>query len=71
LDNPVQAAVQARLSKVAEEAESVKHFARSGKLTGLYKLRAYGKYRVIYRLQPDQKLVIVLKIGDRDDIYKD
>jgi addiction module RelE/StbE family toxin len=71
LDKAVQDAARIRLSKLAEDAESIKHLALTGTLTGLYKLRIYGKYRALYRIEHDQKRLIVVKIGNRDEIYKD
>lgn len=35
---------------------------------GIYRLRV-GDYRVIYRLKKDELLILVLKIGNRGDIY--
>lgn len=37
---------------------------------GIYRLRV-GNYRVIYRIKNDELIIIVLKIGNRGDIYKD
>lgn len=36
---------------------------------GLYRLRV-GEYRVIYRMKHDELIILVLKIGNRGDIYK-
>ena len=35
----------------------------------IYRLRV-GNYRVIYRIKNDELLILVLKIGNRGDIYK-
>jgi mRNA-degrading endonuclease RelE of RelBE toxin-antitoxin system len=51
LDKPVLLAIRQRLLILAENAEQVRHLALKGKLAGLYKLRVYGKYRIIYELQ--------------------
>jgi mRNA interferase RelE/StbE len=36
---------------------------------GRYRIRA-GDYRVIYRLEDDQLVILVIKIGHRRDVYK-
>jgi addiction module RelE/StbE family toxin len=42
-----------------------------GKLAGFYKLRVYGKYRIIYDIQRDKELIVVVRVGNRSDIYKE
>jgi len=39
------------------------------KLKGLWKLRS-GDYRIIYQIRETAIVVLVLKIGDRKDVYK-
>ncbi len=69
LDKVVLAALRKRLKRLAEEAEKIKHLALKGKFAGLYKLRFSGKYRVIYDLNHDRQLVVVVRVGKRSDIY--
>ena len=71
LDKPILQAVQQRLKTLAENAEQVRHLALKGDLAGLYKLRVYGKYRIIYRLQREKQLIVVVRVGNRSDIYKE
>lgn len=40
-----------------------------GHLKGFYRYRA-GKFRIIYLIKQKQVLVIVLRVGKRDEIYK-
>ncbi|HUH64810.1 MAG TPA: type II toxin-antitoxin system RelE/ParE family toxin [Syntrophales bacterium] len=40
-----------------------------GMFKGLYRYR-FGDYRIIYAIDRKEKLIIVLKIGARKDIYK-
>lgn len=71
LDKPVLLAIRQRLLVLAENAEQVRHLPLKGKLAGLYKLRVYGKYRIIYQLQREKQLIIIVRVGNRDDIYKE
>jgi mRNA interferase RelE/StbE len=71
LDKPVLQAIQQRLKVLAENAEQVRHLPLKGELAGLYKLRVYGKYRLLYDLQRDKQLIIVVRVGNRNDIYKE
>ena len=41
----------------------------TGNLSDFWKYRV-GKYRLICRLQDDQLLVLIVKIGKRDKVYK-
>ena len=40
-----------------------------GMFKGLYRYR-FGDYRIIYAIDRKEKLIIVLRVGDRKDIYK-
>lgn len=40
-----------------------------GPLAGLYRYR-YGKYRVIYTVDREDVMILVLRVGKRDSIYK-
>jgi addiction module RelE/StbE family toxin len=71
LDKPVLEAVKNRLIKLAEGANDIKHLPLKGKLAGLYKLRVYDKYRVIYDWHREQRRIIVVRVGKRDQIYKE
>lgn len=41
----------------------------SGKDFGLYRLRT-GDFRIIYRVEEEAILVLLVKIGDRKDVYR-
>ena len=43
--------------------------ALSGEFKGLYRWRV-GSLRVIYEIQNKQLIILVLKIGDRKDVYR-
>lgn len=36
---------------------------------GLYRIRQ-GRYRVVYGIEDDRLLVIVIRVGDRKDVYR-
>lgn len=41
-----------------------------GKLKGLWKLRS-GDYRIIYQIRHSVLVVVIIKVGDRQDVYKE
>lgn len=65
LDKPILLAIRQRLLVLAENAEQVRHLPLKGKLAGLYKLR------VIYDLQREKQVIVIVRVGNRDDIYKE
>ncbi len=42
----------------------------TGELRGMYSLRT-GDYRVIFSLDEDKKLILLLTVGHRKSVYKD
>ena len=71
LDKPVLQAIRNRLVKLAETADAIRRLPLKGELAGLYKLRVYGKYRIIYDLQREKQLIVIVRVGNRNDIYKE
>lgn len=71
LDKLVLQAVRDRLLKLSETADSIAHLALKGRFSGLYKLRVYGKYRVIYELKREEQVIVIVRVGNRSDIYKE
>ena len=41
----------------------------TGKWRGFYRIRS-GNYRVIYTIENERLVVVVIKIGDRRDVYE-
>ena len=62
--------------QIGERIDALKADPRplgSQKLKGqdnLHRIRS-GDYRIIYAIRDDQLLVLVVRIGDRKDIYRD
>ena len=50
--------------------QSPKHLGKplSGIYKGMYRYR-YGNYRVIYEIKSKEKIIIILKIGHRKEVY--
>jgi len=67
---------QTNRSRIAEAIESLANDPRrpgTRKLTGserLYRLRV-GEYRIIYEIQDEHLIVVVIKVGHRREVYRD
>jgi len=69
LDKSVLQAIRKRLERLVQNADQIQHLPLKGRFSGLYKLRAYGKYRVIYDLQKEEQRIVIVRVGKRDEIY--
>lgn len=56
------------VERIAENPEVGKHLTQE--LKGLLSYRS-GDYRVIYRIQHTEIIVVILTVGHRKDIYKE
>ena len=68
ISEPDQSRIMRRIDGLADDPRG----PRTKKLQGavvLYRLRA-GDYRVIYQIQDDVLLVLVVRIGHRRDVYR-
>jgi mRNA interferase RelE/StbE len=65
-------AQQRRVGKIVDDLEQDPRPAGAKKLTDVeaYKLRV-GDYRVVYTIRDDLLIVLVVKVGNRRDVYKD
>ena len=70
LDQAAAKQIMKKLLKWAERAEAVQHEALTGQWSGLYRVRI-GDYRAIYDLKRNERIVLVVKIGHRREIYDD
>ena len=55
------------VERLAENPETGKHL--TGELKGLLSYRS-GDYRIIYRIQHKEIIVVILTVGHRKDIYQ-
>ncbi|MGW5116690.1 type II toxin-antitoxin system RelE family toxin [Streptomyces noursei] len=71
IDRPAAMRILAALTALGDDP--YREDADIKKLTGpsgLYRLRV-GSYRVAYRVENGELLILVVKIGDRRDVYRD
>ncbi|WP_457601544.1 type II toxin-antitoxin system RelE family toxin [Hydrogenivirga sp.] len=70
LDRPVQELIKEKIEKLSQNPEALKNNIKplKGKYSGLYRLRV-GNYRVIYRMERDRLLILIIRIGHRREIY--
>ncbi|SFP79834.1 mRNA interferase RelE/StbE [Amycolatopsis arida] len=68
LDKPIRRRLQHRIDQLAEDPRPHGAIALQG-LSGAYRVRA-GDYRVIYTIEDDRLLVVVIDLGHRRDSYR-
>ena len=68
LSKAVQRQIKPVIDTLANNPRPHGYIELHGKLKGLYRVRS-GDYRIIYTVSDQTLLVLVLKIGDRSDIY--
>lgn len=61
--------IKERIDKLAEEPRPFGAEPLEGRYAGYYRIR-FGDYRIIYEIRDTQLLVLVVKIGNRKEIYK-
>lgn len=69
LRDPIREQIFSALRELSEDPVPAESIAMRGKGLGLRRLRV-GQYRVIYRIQAAQLIVLVIRIGHRRDIYR-
>lgn len=68
LDKTVAQRILDKLEWLAANAAVIAHTPLTGDWSGFYRLRV-GDYRVIYRLDHDNRLIVVEIIGHRREVY--
>lgn len=71
MDKKTLQIVRVHLKRLVETADDIKHLPLKGQFAGLYKRRVFGKYRIIYDLQRNEQLIVVVRVGKRDEIYEE
>ena len=57
------------IGDLADDPESPDSLAMTGKGQGLRRF-SVGQYRVVYRVLPQRRSVLVLRIGHRSEVYR-
>jgi len=70
LDKTVQRIIREKLELLAKNPEILKNNIKplKGEYKGLYRLRV-GNYRIIYKTDNENLIIILIRIGHRKDIY--
>ena len=67
LSKPFQSKIQQALDQIAEDPSIGKALNRE--LKGRWSYRV-SEYRIIYRIEQQQVIVLILAVGHRKDVYK-
>ena len=70
IDRPLQKIIKAKLLILAENPEALKNNIKrlTGDVEELYRLRI-GSYRIIFRKDKAEFLILIIRIGHRKDVY--
>ncbi|MBO1048122.1 MAG: type II toxin-antitoxin system RelE/ParE family toxin [Dolichospermum sp. DEX182a] len=68
LDQVVRLRILNKIQWLSVNFEQITPLSLTGQWSGFYKLRV-GDYRVIYELDIEEQLIIILRIGHRREIY--
>jgi len=70
LDKAIQRIIKEKLELLAQNPQALRNNIKPLKeeYKGLYRLRV-GNYRVIYKVDNDQLIILVIRIGHRGNIY--
>ncbi|MDB9476221.1 type II toxin-antitoxin system RelE family toxin [Dolichospermum circinale] len=68
LDQVVRLRILNKIEWLSLNFEQITPLSLTGQWLGFYKLRV-GDYRVIYELDIEEQLIIIIRIGHRREIY--
>ncbi|MBE9056732.1 type II toxin-antitoxin system RelE/ParE family toxin [Sphaerospermopsis sp. LEGE 08334] len=68
LDQVVRLRILNKIQWLSGNFEQITPLSLTGQWSGFYKLRV-GDYRVIYELDLEKQLIIIVRIGHRREIY--
>lgn len=69
LDGSVAQRVRSAVQRLVENVESTRRRALSGPYRGQFRTRV-GDYRVLYRVDWENRVITVLRVGHRREIYR-
>ena len=64
----VRARILNKISWLGINFEQITPLSLTAQWSGFYKLRV-GDYRIIYEFERENKLIIIIKVGHRSEIY--
>ncbi len=68
LDKGTAESILRKLLWLARNIGSLQHEALTGQWKGCYRYRV-GHYRVIYQIEHDEQLIVIVDLGHRRDVY--
>ncbi|QSV54890.1 MAG: type II toxin-antitoxin system RelE/ParE family toxin [Dolichospermum sp. UKL201] len=68
LDQVVRLRILNKIQWLSVNFEQITPLSLTGQWSGFYRLRV-GDYRVIYELDIEEQLIIIIRIGHRREIY--
>jgi len=69
LDRPIQIRILRRIEKLEWEPRPTNAAILKGTDETLYRVRE-GDYRIIYTIEDDRLIVLVVRIGHRSEVYR-
>jgi mRNA interferase RelE/StbE len=68
LDQVVRLRILNKIQWLSVNFEQITPLSLTGQWSGFYKLRV-GDYRVIYELDIEEQLIIIIRVGHRREVY--